>query len=53
VSLTAGVLQQADVIRYTRGRITVLDPEALHEVACDCYDIVQAGYRRASAAPEA
>jgi CRP-like cAMP-binding protein len=53
VSLTAGVLQQAGVIRYTRGRITVLDPEALHEVACDCYDIVQAGYRRASAAPEA
>jgi CRP-like cAMP-binding protein len=53
VSLTAGVLQQAGVIRYTRGRITVLDPEALHEVACDCYDIVQAGYRRASAAPDA
>ncbi|MGY1822931.1 Crp/Fnr family transcriptional regulator [Geodermatophilus sp. SYSU D00079] len=53
VSLTAGVLQQAGVIRYTRGRITVLDPEALHEVACDCYDIVQAGYRRATAAPGA
>jgi CRP-like cAMP-binding protein len=53
VSLTAGVLQQAGIIRYTRGRITVLDPDALHEAACDCYDIVQAEYRRATAPPEA
>jgi CRP-like cAMP-binding protein len=52
VSLTAGVLQQAGVIRYTRGRITVLDPDALHQVACDCYDIVQAAYRSAGTAPE-
>jgi CRP-like cAMP-binding protein len=53
VSLTAGVLQQAGVISYTRGRITVLDAEALHEAACDCYDIVQAEYQRLTAAPEA
>ncbi len=53
VSLTAGVLQQAGVIRYTRGRITVLDADALHEAACDCYDIVQSEYRRVTAAPEA
>jgi CRP-like cAMP-binding protein len=53
VSLTAGVLQQAGVIRYTRGRITVLDADALHEAACDCYDIVQAEYQRLTSAPEA
>jgi len=52
VSLTAGVLQQAGLIRYTRGRITVLDADALHDAACDCYDTVQAGYRRLTAAPE-
>ncbi len=52
VSLTAGVLQQAGIIRYTRGRITVLDPDALHEAACDCYDTVQAEYQRLTAAPE-
>jgi len=52
VSLTAGVLQQAGVIRYTRGRITVLDPDALREAACDCYDVVQAGYRSATGPPE-
>ncbi|SNS33573.1 cAMP-binding domain of CRP or a regulatory subunit of cAMP-dependent protein kinases [Geodermatophilus saharensis] len=53
VSLTAGVLQQAGVIRYTRGRITVVDGAALHEAACECYDVVQAEYRRLTAAPEA
>jgi len=53
VSLTAGLLQQAGVIRSTRGRITVPDPDALHEAACDRYDVVQAGYRRATAAPKA
>lgn len=51
VSLTAGVLQQAGIIRYTRGRMTVLDAAALHEAACDCYDIVQAEYRRLSGSP--
>jgi CRP-like cAMP-binding protein len=53
VSLTAGVLQQAGIIRYTRGRITVVDAGALHEAACDCYGIVQAAYRRLTAAPGA
>jgi len=53
VSLTAGALQEAGVISYSRGRITVLDAEALHERACDCYDIVQAEFRRLTAAPEA
>jgi CRP-like cAMP-binding protein len=52
VSVTAGVLQQAGTIRYTRGRIRVVDPDALHDAACDCYDVVQAAYRRATAAPE-
>jgi CRP-like cAMP-binding protein len=53
VSLTAGVLQQAGIIRYSRGRITILDAGALHDVACECYDIVQAEYERLTGAPEA
>ncbi|WP_138759134.1 Crp/Fnr family transcriptional regulator [Modestobacter altitudinis] len=52
VSLTASVLQQAGIIRYTRGRISVLDATALHDVACECYDIVQAEHARIDAAPE-
>ncbi|MGY1634361.1 Crp/Fnr family transcriptional regulator [Geodermatophilus sp. SYSU D01186] len=53
VSLTAGVLQQAGLIRYTRGRITVLDAERLHEAACECYDIVHREFRRTVGGPEA
>jgi len=53
VSLVAGVLQQAGTIRYTRGRITVLDVAALYATACPCYDIVQAEFRGLTAAPEA
>lgn len=53
VSLTAGVLQQAGLIRYTRGRITVVDADALHEAACECYDVVQAQFRRLTAPPGA
>jgi CRP-like cAMP-binding protein len=44
VSLSAGVLQQAGLIRYTRGRITVLDREGLHAAACTCYDTVRRAF---------
>ncbi|TFV57432.1 Crp/Fnr family transcriptional regulator [Geodermatophilus sp. DF01-2] len=52
VSLTAGVLQQAGLIRYSRGRISVVDAEALHGAACECYDLVQAEFARLIGAPE-
>lgn len=41
VSLAAGVLQSAGLIRYRRGVISILDREGLEEVACDCYRIVR------------
>jgi CRP-like cAMP-binding protein len=41
VSLTAGLLQNAGLISYRRGVITIDDRAGLHEVACDCYDIVR------------
>jgi Mn-dependent DtxR family transcriptional regulator len=41
VSLSARLLQEAGLIRYTRGRITVLDREGLHAAACTCYDTVR------------
>jgi CRP-like cAMP-binding protein len=37
VSIVANTLQQADLIRYKRGNIRVLDLEALRESACECY----------------
>lgn len=44
VSLTAATIQQAGYIRYTRGKLTVLDREGLEDTACDCYRIVKKRY---------
>jgi predicted transcriptional regulator of viral defense system len=37
----AGRLQKQGVIRYSRGRITVLDRAALEELCCECYSVVR------------
>ena len=46
VSLTAATLQQAGVIRYSRGKFNILDRERLLNVACDCYSAVKEQYKR-------
>jgi CRP-like cAMP-binding protein len=40
VTIAAGALQKAGVIRYTRGKVTVLDRDALEGAACECYGII-------------
>jgi CRP-like cAMP-binding protein len=40
VTLAAGALQKAGVIRYTRGKVTVLDRPALERASCECYAII-------------
>ena len=39
-------LQQAGLIRYTRGRITVLDRPGLEQRTCECYAVVKKEYDR-------
>ncbi|MES2684384.1 MAG: Crp/Fnr family transcriptional regulator [Pseudomonadota bacterium] len=39
-------LQDAGVIRYARGRITVLDRPALEKRTCECYAVVKTEYDR-------
>ena len=39
-------LQQAGLIRYARGRITVLDRGGLEARTCECYAVVKAEYDR-------
>jgi hypothetical protein len=37
----AGKLQKLGVIKYMRGRITVLDRAKLEELSCECYQVVK------------
>jgi CRP-like cAMP-binding protein len=46
VSEGALKLQQAGLIRYTRGRITVLDRPGLEKRSCECYSVVKKEYDR-------
>lgn len=42
----AGRLQEAGLIEYRRGRITVLNREGLEKASCECYRIVRAEFDR-------
>ncbi|MEM9927382.1 MAG: Crp/Fnr family transcriptional regulator [Cyanobacteria bacterium P01_D01_bin.50] len=46
VTVAAGILQQAGIIRYTRGKISILDREALQATACECYHVIKNEYIR-------
>jgi CRP-like cAMP-binding protein len=41
VTEAAGKLQKLGVIKYARGRITVLDRPRLEELCCECYAVVK------------
>jgi CRP-like cAMP-binding protein len=46
VTEAAGKLQAAGVIRYSLGRITVLDRPALEAHVCECYQVVKREFDR-------
>ena len=46
VSLVATMLQQANFIHYSRGRVELNDPDGLSKTACECYATVKAQYER-------
>ena len=46
VSEAAGKLQRAGIIRYSRGRITILDRAALEESVCECYQVIKSEFGR-------
>ncbi len=46
ISISAGILQRAGLIRYTRGRLTIVDKAMLESVACECYQVVRQEYSR-------
>ncbi len=45
VTLHASTLQRAGMIKYSRGRIQILDVEAIQETVCECYGTVKSYYQ--------
>ena len=41
ITVTAGILQRAGLIRYASGRVIVLDRPSLEAASCECYRAVQ------------
>ena len=46
VTIAAGILQKAELISYTRGKITVLTRSGLENVACECYKLFHDNFYR-------
>jgi CRP-like cAMP-binding protein len=46
VSVVAGTLQDAGLIRYTHGRVTVRNRKGLEAASCECYPIIRAHFER-------
>lgn len=45
ITLVAGSLQKAGLIRYRRGRMQILNGPGLQEIACECYPVTQRALR--------
>lgn len=44
LSIVAGALQRQGLIRYTRGRVTIVDRAGLENASCECYGTVRAQF---------
>jgi len=45
VTLAAGTLQRAGLIHYARGKVDILNVEALRDTACECYETISAHHQ--------
>jgi CRP-like cAMP-binding protein len=46
VTQAAGSLQRAGVIRYSRGRLTMLDRQGVEAASCECYQAITSQFER-------
>lgn len=51
VSVAASILQRAGFIRYSRGRVEVVDRAGLESAACECYGVIAREYERLIGTP--
>jgi hypothetical protein len=52
VTLLAQELQKRGIIKYSRGKIAILDRAALEATACECYQVIGELYRDGFGAAE-
>ena len=46
VTVTAGALQRAGYVEFSRGRVAVVDRSGLEGAACECYGVTREVYDR-------
>ena len=46
VSTAANLLQQAGLIKYTRGQMRILDAEGLRNGSCECLEIMEKQFEK-------
>lgn len=46
ITVVASALQKSGVIRYSRGKLTILDRQGLEAASCECYRAVTKAYER-------
>ncbi len=46
VTVAASTFQEAGMIRYSRGKITILNQENLESAACECYKVIKDEFAR-------
>jgi hypothetical protein len=46
ITESAGRLQKAGLIRYSRGRIWIIDRLGIQQRTCECYSVIQTEYER-------
>jgi len=51
VTTVARTLQEAGMIKYTRGKIQILDVEGLRETSCECYETIKEQYQQFLSVP--
>ncbi|HKM61652.1 MAG TPA: Crp/Fnr family transcriptional regulator [Acidisphaera sp.] len=53
ITITAGILQRAGLIRYASGVITIVDRPSLEAAACECHRVVRRRFERLMGTPPA
>ena len=46
VTVTAGILQKAGFVEFTRGRVAIVDRDGLEAAACECYGVTREVFDR-------